>query len=344
MSDNQYLEIVNRCLILDSKAVSIFAELAAHAEDETLGNFWRKMSDEEKEHVGFWRRVLELIHNGMLPEVFDEPGKIIAELETVEFKIDRLWGRYQKDPSLLNAFLLAYRMEFYMLHQAFETIFNFMSTIPGEANLFDAYEVHIQDFVDMFIAYGKVTPELEILGEALQKLWKKYRELSVQISIDELTGILNRRGFFNAAKPLLHLAQRHHQTVGIMMVDIDDFKKVNDTHGHQIGDEVLKTTAQVMQKNIRASDIAGRYGGEEFIILFSTVEKESIYQLAEKLRTKIKDETSKTIPVTISIGVAADRLNADVEKGVMSLIKEADDCLYDAKRAGKNKVVMCRVQ
>ena len=341
MSDNLYHDIVNHCLILDSKAVSIFTELADQTEDSALKAFWGKMSDEEREHVDFWKRVAELVNNQMLPEVFDEPRKIIVELEEVALKIDRLWERYRETPNLLNAFLLAYRMEFYMLHQAFETIFNFMSTIPGETNPFDAYEIHIQDFVDMFITYGKDTPELEILGETLQKLWKKNRELSRQISRDELTNILNRRGFFNAAKPLLHLAQRNHQTIGIMMADIDDFKQVNDTHGHQIGDEVLKKTAQVMQKNIRASDIAGRYGGEEFIILFSTVDKGSIYQLAEKIRKKIKTETSQTIPVTISIGVAADQLNTDVEKGVMSLIKEADDCLYNAKRAGKNKVVMC---
>ena len=80
MSDNLYHDIVNRCLTLDSKAVSIFAALADQTEDQKLRVFWGKMSDEEREHVAFWERVLDLIHNHMLPKVFDEPGKIIASL------------------------------------------------------------------------------------------------------------------------------------------------------------------------------------------------------------------------------------------------------------------------
>jgi diguanylate cyclase (GGDEF)-like protein len=329
--------------MLDANAFSIFKTLSGQADTPELRHFWGKMSDEENEHVLLWDRVAELINNQMLPEVFDDPENILAELKEVEFKVNRLWDRYQKAPNLLNAFMLAYRMEFYMMHQAFEAIFNYTASIPGETNPFDAYEIHIQDFVDMLIKYGKEIPELEILGEVLQRLWRKNRELSIQVSIDELTQILNRRGFFKAVKPLLHLAQRNHQTVGILMADIDDFKKVNDTHGHQIGDDVLKETAQRIQKSIRASDIAGRYGGEEFIVLFSAIEKESLHQLAEKLRRGIKKETANHIPVTVSIGAVADRLSTDVDKSLVSLIKEADDCLYRAKHAGKNKVVIKRL-
>jgi len=341
MNDNLYLEIVNRCLILDAKALSIFKELSDQADNSELKQFWRRLSNEEKEHVGFWRRITELIEKQMLPEVFEDPAKILAELKDVERKIDGLWARYQQTPDLLNSFMLAYRMEFYMLHQAFETIFNFMSTIPGETNPFHAYEIHIQGFVNMLIKYGKEIPELEILGETLEKIWIQNRDLARQISRDELTGILNRRGFFNAAKPLLHLAQRSHKTVGLMMADIDDFKKVNDTHGHQTGDLVLTQTAQILHNSIRASDIAGRYGGEEFIVLLSTIDKDFLYPLSDKIREKIKDETAENVPVTISIGVAAHQLDSDVDRSFMSLIKEADDCLYQAKQSGKNKVIMC---
>ena len=180
MSDKLHHNIVNRCLMLDSKAVSIFATLSDQAEEPALKIFWDKMSNEEKEHVEFWERVVELVENEMLPEVFDEPGNIIVELEEVELKIDQLWKRYQEAPNLLNAFLLAYRMEFYMLHQAFETIFNFMSTIPGEPNPFDTYEVHIQNFVDMFIHYGKETPVklYKDYGEKTESYQYKFQEMN----------------------------------------------------------------------------------------------------------------------------------------------------------------------
>jgi diguanylate cyclase (GGDEF)-like protein len=130
------------------------------------------------------------------------------------------------------------------------------------------------------LLYGKASPVIELLGETLKSLWRKNRYLARQISQDELTGIFNRRGFFNAAKPLLYLSQRTQKEVGVMMLDIDDFKKLNDTHGHQAGDEILKITARSMRNSVRASDIVGRFGGEEFIIFFSSINKRSVFQIA----------------------------------------------------------------
>ena len=195
----------------------------------------------------------------------------------------------------------------------------------------------------MLLRNGEGAPEIEMLGETLQLLWKKNRELVRQLSLDELTGIYNRRGFFNAAKPFLHLARRNRQAVGFMMLDIDDFKIVNDTLGHQKGDEALRSTARILQRGVRASDILGRYGGEEFIIFFSSVRKDSTFQLAEKIRIVVEKEMADHIPLTVSIGISAGELGEKVEEGMMLLIKEADNCLYSAKNSGKNRVSFCSI-
>ena len=126
------------------------------------------------------------------------------------------------------------------------------------------------------------------------------------------------------------------------MLDIDNFKQVNDTHGHPSGDEILKIIARSMRNNVRASDIVGRYGGEEFIILFSSIDKHSALQLAEKIRKNVESDTRSIVPVTVSIGIATGELENQIEESMISLIKSADDALYEAKNLGKNRVVICR--
>jgi diguanylate cyclase (GGDEF)-like protein len=290
--------------------------------------------------VEFWKRLVELAENRMLPQVFDNPDKTKSELEEINNKVNMLWEQFKNRVNISDSFILAYRMEFYLLHPALATLFHYMKGVETKPNPENTYENHIEKFIDTFRQYGEVTPELELLGETLQSLWKKNRELARKSSLDELTEILNRRGFFDTIKPLVHLSRRNRYPVGIMMTDIDDFKKVNDTYGHQKGDDVLKTIAKVLKSNIRGSDIVGRYGGEEFIIFFYGADKEVMYYIADTIRKIIEEDTRNDIPVTVSIGISQGLLDSGVEDTIMTLIGTADACLYRAKGEGKNRVVM----
>ncbi len=98
----------------------------------------------------------------------------------------------------------------------------------------DEYESHLKRFIDALNQFGKTSPEMELLGETLQRLWLENRNLARQSLYDNLTGTLNRRGFFDSIKPLSYLAQRSNLMVGIMMIDIDNFKTINDSYGHRI--------------------------------------------------------------------------------------------------------------
>ena len=158
------------------------------------------------------------------------------------------------------------------------------------------------------------------------------------IHMDSLTKVYNRKGLFDAIIPLSHLAQRNHFSVGVMMVDIDRFKQVNDTYGHQTGDEVLEIVAQTLKSNIRASDIVGRYGGEEFLLFFSPVEKDSLEKIAHQLHNKVEVECCKSVPVTISIGVAYGYIEKDVEEGLQRWISNyvlMDDNASQEQKAKK---------
>jgi diguanylate cyclase (GGDEF)-like protein len=139
----------------------------------------------------------------------------------------------------------------------------------------------------------------------------------------------------------LQRAQRHHGKVALLLCDIDHFKRVNDTYGHPIGDEVLRRVAKVLQDVPRKIDVPARYGGEEFAVLLPGTDARAAAKLADDLRAEVEREPARLPPsqaplhVTLSLGVAALPEDADNE---LRLLEAADRALYDAKRRGRNRV------
>ena len=163
---------------------------------------------------------------------------------------------------------------------------------------------------------------------------KALEDLSVK---DKLTGIFNRRKIDEVINYEIEVAKRHSRTLSMIFIDIDHFKRVNDTFGHQSGDAVLKKLAKIVSHNIRKSDAFGRYGGEEFIIICPETTANKAYILAEKLRQSVSDYRFDDVEhITISLGVAQLQEGDTTEM----IIKKADLALYEAKNSGRDKVVI----
>ena len=297
------------------------------------------MSKEESEHISFWKRTEIFEAFADMPNLFENPEEVISDLNKALSRSLELLDECEKDCSIKNSFTLAYRMEFYLLHPAFEMLFHLLGPIAGGHNPEDEYESHIQEFIGMFSKYSHVTPELELLGETLQRLWKENKQLAIQSTQDELTNVLNRRGFFTLSIQFAHLAMRAQSTIGVMMIDLDHFKAINDTHGHTFGDQVLKCSANLIKNELRISDIIGRYGGEEFIVLLPQTESGATYNIAEKIRKNIEANPCDGVSVTVSIGVAEGKLKKQTKEDYLQLIQRADSALYDAKQDGRNRTV-----
>jgi diguanylate cyclase (GGDEF)-like protein len=346
MIDTRLKAIIKLCLSVDRKAYQTYINLFSSFKRNDLKSFWKNMAEEEHTHINFWKYLLELTEQGLIPQVFDNPEKVINELKTREREARKIANESKAINTISKAFLAALRMEFHLMHPAFDTLFHYMKIVDekNKWNPEEEYESHINDFIDAFHKYGKSTQEMSLLGLTLNRLWHENKNLVIMSSTDLLTGILNRRGFFNVIQPLSYLAQRNNLSVGFMMIDIDHFKQINDQYGHQKGDETLAKIASILKNNIRTSDIIGRYGGEEFIIFLSSVDPEYIESVAEKLRTEVERLFEKDTKVTISIGVSYGMLNEkNIDKQIMKFINKADSCLYEAKRMGRNKVVACQV-
>ena len=153
---------------------------------------------------------------------------------------------------------------------------------------------------------------------------------------DPLTGLANRR-FFQEQLDREHLrAQRHPEPFTIAYLDLDNFKYVNDTMGHDIGDELLQVVAENLSINIRASDFAARLGGDEFAVLFPSLDSEAATSVLEKLQFDLLEKmNSKNWPVTFSIGVVTFSQVMDTSR---DMIKMVDDLMYDVKKSGKNNI------
>jgi diguanylate cyclase (GGDEF)-like protein len=205
--------------------------------------------------------------------------------------------------------------------------------IGGETKYVVASLSAMLDVLDVF--EGAVIILTDITAQ--KKMAEKIMKLA---DTDPLTGVLNRRSFMEKAEAEVARSRRYCYDLAVLMIDIDHFKRINDTHGHHMGDLALKHFAGTCLGILRENDIFSRIGGEEFIALLPEVGEKGAFQVAERLREKISQtpvsEGEVSINLQVSIGVAAlQEKDATVEE----LIRAADQAMYSAKRLGRNRVV-----
>lgn len=173
---------------------------------------------------------------------------------------------------------------------------------------------------------------------------KQDAEIKKAACFDELTDILNRRTFILRFKESISMLLSKHEFLSFLLIDIDDFKNVNDTHGHYVGDIVLKSFADIIKSNLREYDLFGRYGGEEFAVMLPGADEKESLEIAERLRKAVENSSpdfTQEIKYTVSIGAVT--IAADRDINLEMLYKLSDKALYKAKEQGKNQVVGIKV-
>lgn len=223
-------------------------------------------------------------------------------------------------------------------------LFNVDVTDLGDpADLMEqAKEQLVQLALREHVASTQATVRQQEVEKEKEQLETRNRELQKQVLHDPMTKVYNRQFFDETLEREADRCRRTAAPLGVLFIDLDHFKSINDTCGHQFGDRVLQQVSQVFQSTIRASDVLARYGGEEFVILVSLPTEKSLERLAERVRQRVENEAfhhgDDRVPVTCSIGAAIampDRTERDVGK---NLIAAADACLYEAKHGGRNRV------
>ena len=214
-------------------------------------------------------------------------------------------------------------------------------------------EIAVQALQEGAIGYlskSNLSPEklIKAIDTGLEK-WARLQQaradkeqLEKLASFDSLTRVYNRQAIMGRLRETINRVRRYKESLSLIMLDIDHFKKVNDQYGHLVGDDVLEKVATLIRDNIRSTDMVGRYGGEEFLIILPQTDLYAARIVAERIRsiiemTKMKDFVGNTFSITVSQGISSCEPGDDV----YSLISRADEALYRAKENGRNRVEIC---
>ncbi len=197
-----------------------------------------------------------------------------------------------------------------------------------------AFESGVDDFIrkpySIVEFYARVKANIH-KGQLIKKLKHESER-------DFLTGLYNRRSIITFLEKFIELSKRNDKPLSFMILDLDKFKRINDTYGHIVGDEVLKSVARAIEDSIRSSDIAGRFGGEEFSVILPETNLNKACDVAERIRSNIENMRVKNqnedISITVSVGVAEFK-----DDTINGFIGKADKALYEAKESGRNKVM-----
>lgn len=212
-----------------------------------------------------------------------------------------------------------------------------------------ALEMGVNDYVvrpvDRLEFLARVKTQLKRKGYA-DKLWENFHVSMQMATTDKVTGLYNRHYMTSHLETQLQASREKDKEISLMMLDIDHFKKVNDTYGHAIGDKVLAEFSQRIVQNIRGVDLAARYGGEEFVVIMPETSEEWALMVAERLRKCMEEELflegdakHQAIPVTVSIGVVTSKSEEYTTEKLLAL---ADKALYEAKNGGRNRVKVAK--
>jgi diguanylate cyclase (GGDEF)-like protein len=187
-------------------------------------------------------------------------------------------------------------------------------------------------------SFEKFSTVIGQFGLQMRKV-KLYQTIQRLSEIDSLTNLLLRRNFMQALQEELERAKAHDLKIAVLMIDIDHFKKLNDTYGHLAGDKVLEVLAGIIEKNTRRIDLCCRYGGEEFAVALAETGQKGAKIVAGRIKDQVENENfkvdSKTVSTTVSIGLA---FYPDDSKEIIELIDLSDKALYKAKQGGRNRI------
>lgn len=290
--------------------------------------------------------------------IFETRGELVLARLEVGFKMI-LVSALIKSTALTLLFLLVFRRQ---LANPLKSLKNAVSSIDldslSQLNRLDLQQKQVNELTELQSAFNQMLDRLEKerivhysqleqvnanleqqVFERTQALQQANQRLEQLASSDSLTGLANRRHFVEQIQIAIHRAQREMTPLCLLMIDLDLFKNINDTYGHDVGDGVLKNFTQVAKKPLRATDLCARIGGEEFVILLPNTALESALQVAERVLQSVREQSipiaQGTLTYSVSIGVSS---LLPTETSYEAILKRADKALYRAKLEGRNRI------
>lgn len=330
-------EILELCIELDRMAYETYRAMARTCADKELATCFDQLSKEERTHVDWWSDLLVAWEAGLVPDIADEHG-LLERLREIR---DELHSTLVDDCSAMetdDALDVAAKFEFYLLDPIFGELLALVR--PGSRiDVHESYSRHVLRLVDL-IERRYTRPGLaKFLAGVLRRTYRDQQRLAALARHDQLTGLFNRRGLLDHLAQWLSWSHRYGRPLGVVLIDVDHFKQINDEYGHAAGDTVLQLVADALADTVRSSDTVGRFGGDEFVVLAPETDGAELEGLMERLvdavALKPVEIAGQTVLASVSAGGAW--ASGGVSITAEELIAQADRSMYEAKEAGRNR-------
>jgi diguanylate cyclase (GGDEF)-like protein len=338
MSSGSSEEILKLCQAIDESAGSAYRQLAATVEDRSLGELFASLGEEPARSCEHLRRLVAAATEQKLPQLFDQSLPVMQELAALLPGMEGIVPLCRQAKDADAALALAGRLELCRLHPAFATLREALEEVvePGAQQ---ARVSNAERLTAVIEGLPKADPEVRLLAGTLRWTRRLGEEVARHWYHDEMTGLLSRRGFLRAAEHVLSLARRYGWHVGVLVIDLDRLREINNRHGQEAGDEVLRSVARALTTSFRVSDLVGRTGGDEFTVVLPDVRLGVVLSIADHARGKIEAAAGACGPLTASIGVGCGPVTTAGHEALEGLLRQADAGLTRAQQAGGNRVV-----
>ena len=331
-------EILRLCVELDSTACEVYAGMARACEhDADLHSVFSRMSKEEQQHVEWWTQLTAAWEGGLVPDILDEHD-VLVRLAQVREGVERAVPERFESLTTDQMLDLAGRMEFFMLDSVFGELTDLMQP-GGRIEAREAYSRHVLRIIDAIERRHSEQGLSAFLARALQRAYQDQQRLAALATLDQLTGQYNRRGFLGHLNQWLAWSARYGRPLALALVDIDYFKRINDSFGHPAGDDALVAVANCIAASVRTSDIVGRFGGDEFVVLAPEANQDDLARLMERMARAVRETPllAGGEPVILSVSVGGAYIPGGIGVTAETLIAAADGSLYEAKGAGRDR-------
>lgn len=336
------IELLGISLKLDLLAQRLYADMSAAASEQHLKRLLSQLSADEARHAVWWQRMLETYERGLIPDVASDVAPLVAELTALYDELSAYPDDAIRSMNADDAFALAFRLEFSMIDPVYTELMEAAGLTVADS-MRREYDQHVQRVTDAIGEHFPPNSLASLLARALSRAWEDNRDLATYATHDALTGLYNRHALYAQLPQWAAWAARYGNSLAVLLVDIDHFKKVNDEHGHAVGDVVLRSVARVLRDSVRASDLVVRFGGDEFAIVAPQTGPEEYRDLCARIAhavhdLNVTDTQGEPVPLSVSIGgaITADPAGS-APWGIERLIIGADQSLYRAKKAGRDR-------
>ncbi len=298
------------------------------------------MAERGETHIENYKTLLKLADQTVFFQLFSNINKLHDELKINEKEIKEL---SKTDISEYNPFTIAYQIEYYLSHPVFERLYTFISTLFSDIPKITSYYDQLTFLYKKADKFIKDNPELSLIGKCLYKIIDNNKELTYQNFFDQSSGVLNIRGFFYNVRPLSFLAMRKKYNVGLLILDMDQFKKTFKEFPLLEREKIIRLVADKIKTHIRRSDLIARYGDDKLILYLSDIREEHFEEFIKKIKMSVESDKYLNMKITISIGGVQSYITGSPIKKIDSLFRSAEEALQLAKSSKESKIIISKI-